>query len=199
MTTKGLTSSKLISAIRAGRIGAVIDALDEGADIEEPDIHGHNGLPLRTACFEGNLAVVRELLSRGANPNAAASDGSCAPLRLATRKGHRNIVDLLLKNGATPLADSPISIDAPALEFEPSDHKIDLRVRQQAPRPEPASTDNVIEFTPSTIKYSSVLSVSNESDHAFGTETKAISADLLFLEEDDVLAVSAKPPAKSAS
>ena len=75
MTNKGSTASKLIAAIRAGRLNGVINALDDGADIEEPDMHGSRGLPLRTACFEGNLAIVRELLTYGANPNAAASHG----------------------------------------------------------------------------------------------------------------------------
>ena len=83
MTVKSFTTNKLIDAIRAGSLSGVLTALNDGGDIEMPDMHGCSGLPLRTACFEGNLAIVRELLNRGANPNAIASDGPGAPLRLA--------------------------------------------------------------------------------------------------------------------
>ena len=114
MTVKGFTTNKLIDAIHANSLSAVLDALDDGDDIEMPDMHGCSGLPLRAACFEGNLAIVRELLNRGANPNAIASDGPCAPLRLALRKGHQDIADLLLQKGAMPPGD--ITIRAETLE-----------------------------------------------------------------------------------
>lgn len=97
---KRTSSSPLIDAIRSGRISTIDAALDNGADIEEPDMHGSRGLPLRTACFIGDLAVVRHLLQRGADVNAPAHDGPGAPLRLAARRGHNQVVALLLQHGA---------------------------------------------------------------------------------------------------
>ncbi|MBK6358074.1 MAG: ankyrin repeat domain-containing protein [Betaproteobacteria bacterium] len=126
MTAKGFTSNNLLDAIRAGSLSGVISALDNGDDIELPDMHGCRGLPLRTACFEGNLAIVRELLNHGANPNAVASDGAGAPLRLALRKGHQNIVDLLLENGATPNAGTatpPESLEGPGPALARRSHR----------------------------------------------------------------------------
>jgi hypothetical protein len=108
MASNGLSSSALIEAIRAGSLSGVISALEGGEDIEMPDMHGYLGLPLRTACFSGNPAIVRELLSRGAKPDAIASDGPGAPLRLALRNGHQEIVDLLLNHGtAAPAQVTP--------------------------------------------------------------------------------------------
>lgn len=100
MAAISFTASKLILAIRAGLLSDVISAIDEGANIEEADMHGYVGLPLRTACFEGNIDIVRELIGRGANINADAGDGPGAPLRLAKRRGHQSIAALLLLQGA---------------------------------------------------------------------------------------------------
>lgn len=100
MAATNFTASKLIIAIRAGILGDVIAAIEEGADIEEPDMHGFVGLPLRTACFEGNIDIVRELLRRGAKVDADAGDGPGAPLRLAKRRGHQSVAALLLLQGA---------------------------------------------------------------------------------------------------
>ena len=49
MAVKPFTPSKLITAIRSGLLDQVIAAIAAGADIEEPDMHGFVGLPLRTA------------------------------------------------------------------------------------------------------------------------------------------------------
>lgn len=100
MSGKTFAPSPLVAAIRAGRLSGVASALDDGADVEEADIHGCAGLPLRTACFEGDIAIIRELLRHGANPNAMAADGPGAPLRLALRSGHPEIAALLLEHGA---------------------------------------------------------------------------------------------------
>lgn len=101
MSGKALsTTSELIGAIRSGHLSAVIAALDNGADIEESDIHGHSGLPLRTACFGGNSEIVAELIRRGADLNARGSDGVSQPLRLAVRCKQRSIALLLIEHGA---------------------------------------------------------------------------------------------------
>ncbi|HSG23577.1 MAG TPA: hypothetical protein VLA64_11550 [Azonexus sp.] len=88
MAARIFTPTNLMMAIRAGLLDGVINAIAMGADIEEADMHGFAGLPLRTACFEGNLAIVRELLNHGADINAIAGDGPSAPLRLAKRGKH---------------------------------------------------------------------------------------------------------------
>ena len=100
MSGKNPSPSKLVAAIRKGYLRTVIDALDEGANIEEADMHGHPGLPLRTACFEGDLAIINELIERGADINAPGADGPGMPLRLAVRSKNSKVIALLLKQGA---------------------------------------------------------------------------------------------------
>lgn len=191
MTNKGHRPSQLISAIRNAQLSGVVNALNEGADIEEADVHGHGGLPLRTACFEGNLAIVRELLMHGANPNAIASDGTGAPLRLALRRGHGDIVALLLHHGATPSADLAIPSGMQEIQTEP------LAVEAITPSLPEMSIDNLIEFTPSNFKSSQAAMAPSESAENFGTETNALSTDLLFLDDDEVPAISWQQPTKS--
>lgn len=125
MSGKTFSPSPLIAAIRAGRLSGVVNALDDGADVEEADIHGCTGLPLRTACFEGDMTIVRELLRHGANPNALAIDGPGAPIRLALRSGHPEIAALLLQYGGElppgiqlPDSFSAIQNDLPPLAGE---------------------------------------------------------------------------------
>lgn len=171
MTTYGLQPSQLIEAIRSGSLIRVINAIDDGGEVDEPDVHGFPGLPLRTACFTGNLAIVRELLSHGANPNAAASDGPGAPLRLALRCKHYDVAALLLQAGA--IVPEGISVDPAvyAISCAP------LAIEASAPSL-PASPDsNIIEFSPSEITF-------DDPDQDFGIQTNALGTDLLFLEED---------------
>jgi ankyrin repeat protein len=171
MTSQGFTASKLIDSIRAGRLSDVIDALEAGADIEEADMHGTRGLPLRTACFEGNLAIVEELLRRGADLHAAASDGPGAPLRLALRRNHQDIVALLLQLGAH--VPEGMAAAAPQLPDNPP-----------TPKPATGEYDNFIEFT----RTETDLTIEDRDVPAsFGTETNALSMDILFLEENETL------------
>ena len=69
MAKPGLPVSKLMVAIRAGNLDAAIKALADGNPVNEADVHGHPGLPLRTACFEGDLAIIDELIRCGADVN----------------------------------------------------------------------------------------------------------------------------------
>lgn len=184
MSNKGLIESKLMSAVRAGHLWSVVDALNEGADIEEPDIHGSSGLPLRTACFDGNLALVRELLTRGANPNAPASDGPGAPLRLALRRGHEDVAALLLQHGATQSPETGIARIAATPAASVGSCTPDI--------------GNLIEFTPSQVLFAaSTDDHDTDTSTDFGTETKALAADLLFLEETEHSpTLPAKDPAR---
>lgn len=204
---------KLLEAIRAGSLFAVSAAIDDGADIEEADVHGNPGLPLRTACFEGNLPIVRELLSRGANPNTTSGDGPSGPLRLALRRNHKEIAALLLQNGARipdnlnvpadvlliECAPLPIDQAVPRLPTEDSDNLLEFTATAITPieASDDAMTvihDNQLEFTPSTLRFAIADAQPEES---FGTETRALSADLLFLDEDPLLPISTEPASKT--
>lgn len=186
MTAKGSAPSKLITAVRTAHLGNVLMALAEGANVDEPDMHGYPGLPLRTACFKGDLAIVRELLKHGANPDAGASDGPGGALRLALRCGHRDIAGLLLQHGARipdGLVIDPAIIPA---RSEP--------LPAHSTPPPAKLPDNLIEFTPSEIRYSAAND--SETLDIFGTETNALSADLLFLEDNEVPPIDWQTPKK---
>lgn len=98
--------SALRRAIELGDLRAVQAAIENGANIEEADIHGDPGLPLRIACFQGHSEIVRELLRHGANIHAPNAHGADGPIRIATRAQHQQIVKLLLEHGAE-LPDAP--------------------------------------------------------------------------------------------
>lgn len=179
MTSKGFKTSQLIESIRSGHLSGVINALDAGADIEEPDMHGTRGLPLRTACFAGDQAIVRELLAHGADPNASASDGPGAPLRLALRHGHQEIAALLLQQGAQPPESGAIDPSIFMLEVAP--------LAQEAPIPSLPEeiAGNIIEFTP--IETGLAIEDVESTPASFGTATSALSIDLLLLDEQENL------------
>ena len=92
--------SALRRAIEKGSLQAVIAALDHGAVIEETDMHGDPGLPMRIACFKGHADIVRELIKRGADIHAPNAQGTGGPIRMASRGQHTDIVELLLAHGA---------------------------------------------------------------------------------------------------
>ena len=64
----------VLHAIDTGRSHAHIAQLvADGADVNQPDGGGNS--PLHFACELGDLALVKLLLSLGANPNATNRDG----------------------------------------------------------------------------------------------------------------------------
>ncbi|HLO64911.1 MAG TPA: ankyrin repeat domain-containing protein [Azonexus sp.] len=174
MTAKTPAPSQLIAAIRAAQPAKVLAALAAGADVNETDMHGFAGLPLRTACFMGDLSIVDELLRHGAHPDVAASDGPAAALRLALRCGHRDIAGLLLQYGASIPAG--LAVDPQLIPTH--------RAPEQNTPPTAKPADNLIEFTPSGFNYRAAND--SETLDIFGTETKALSADLLFLEDNEI-------------
>lgn len=205
MAANFLPPSKLISAIRSGDLPGVIDALNNGGNLEEPDIHGFVGLPLRTACFEGNVEIVLELLNRGANINAMAGDGANAPMRLAQRGKHQDITALLIERGAT--ANSPPAVLAEPSTLFPAQHT----PAQEPPtasireltdtKPEPeiqnssmdesiktttafASADNLIEYTPTSIPAPAIEEL--DLTACYGVDTNLLDFDLqrLQVEQD---------------
>lgn len=201
MAAKFFTPSKLMAAIRAGRLDEVINAIATGGNIEEADMHGFAGLPLRTACFEGNLAIVRELLNRGADINAIAGDGPGAPLRLAQRGKHQEIIALLLAHsaGAMPTnkpAPSPTAnTEAPPLQPAevPSDEPVKA---DESPAVLPG---NNIEFT----RYEPDETVDIEEidlTAGYGVDTNLLTLDLLRMSEaEDAKVVHSGAPNEKTS
>ena len=187
------TPSKLIEAIRASKLSEVISALDAGADLEEADVHGFSGLPLRTACFAGDLAIVRELLRRGANVNAATADGPGAPLRMALRGRHPDIVELL--QGEPPVAaEAPLErlelpeppVSQPSNLLEPLAYEAPAKpAAALEPLPETKS-GNLIEFT-SYLADHPIEEVDISS--CYGVDTNVLDMDLMRYNEEH-----AEPP-----
>jgi ankyrin repeat protein len=62
---------------------------------------GFGEMPIHTAAALGNIATVRFLLGRGADPNAEVEKG-VRPLHYAAKCDSREVVDELLKAGANP-------------------------------------------------------------------------------------------------
>jgi hypothetical protein len=88
---------------------AILDRHPELIDVPEPLPARHKPLStegytaLDWAARAGDLEVVRYLIARGANVNAADPMG-WTPLHLAAREGHLPVVKLLVEHGASPLA-----------------------------------------------------------------------------------------------
>ena len=85
-----------------------------GADV---DVRGHlENTPLRQACDDGVLDIVRWLLDHGADVNAQGSQ-CFAPLHCAANSGHLQICHMLIKHNAdihtrTDLGESPLHLAA---------------------------------------------------------------------------------------
>jgi uncharacterized protein len=88
----------LLAAAASGSQVAAATALDSGAQINAR-FGGTGQTALHRAAFAGDEAMVLFLISRGADPNVADSDGN-TPLLAAAYKGHLAIVQHLIKAGA---------------------------------------------------------------------------------------------------
>lgn len=196
MAAKFLPPSKLITAIRAGNLSEVTETLNNGADLEEADIHGFVGLPLRTACFEGNIEIVQELLNRGANINALAGDGPNAPMRLAQRGKHAQVIALLVQHGAIPADTGPKIMAEPTALF-PTRKQASATVLETLPQTqEPAvaenieskempdelvCTDNLIEYSPTPIPPPAIEEL--DLTACYGVDTNLLDFDLQRLQD----------------
>ena len=57
---------------------------------------------LRHAAQDGDIEVIKQLLDKGVDVNAAGKKGSATALIKAAKEGHTNVVQLLLFHGADP-------------------------------------------------------------------------------------------------
>jgi len=158
--------SELVKGIMQGKLLSVVGALEAGADIESPDVHGFSGFPLRMACALGHREIVQELLQRGAQANAANRDGPGGAFRLARRSEHNEIVTLLAQYEARTMAsnsnnssESSLLIEAPLFETP-------------AQEPAPVLPDTEVEHLLIT--------------GCYGVDTSVLDGDLLRLSHSDI-------------
>lgn len=110
---------RMYTAMRSGdvqRVGALLDARPDLVDVREgwtrAESFAHRlpwtaggGTPLLRAVERGDVAMVRLLLQRGADPDGACTcDGGERPLWVAVVQRETAIVDELLRHGADPNA-----------------------------------------------------------------------------------------------
>ena len=90
---------KLVGASGGGQAEEVLKLLSSGLVDVNCD-NGHSPA-LRIAALYGRKKVVKILIDKGADPNAADQWGQI-PLRTAVTHGHEDIVQMLLERGAEP-------------------------------------------------------------------------------------------------
>jgi ankyrin repeat protein len=82
---------------RCNNIATILELLDNGIDVNTPDLRGHTLLYI--ASFYGHCELLKAIIDRGADINIKTSTGY-TPLHEACFRGNKNIVEILLKNGA---------------------------------------------------------------------------------------------------
>ncbi|MDE2291308.1 MAG: ankyrin repeat domain-containing protein [Elusimicrobia bacterium] len=90
-------TTQLIKAIKTGNVQDAEDLIQEGADIEEPDVQGWT--PLVHAANRGNAQIIERLISAGARINDTKEGGSFA-LMAALLGDHIAAFRVLLGAGA---------------------------------------------------------------------------------------------------
>lgn len=88
-------------AVFFGHLELAEDLLERWADINAASANPQKVAPIHSATARSNVAMVRMLLSKGADANAVQA-GGFTPLCAAAFHGSREIVELLLAHGADP-------------------------------------------------------------------------------------------------
>ena len=98
-------SDELYQAANTGSLNRSKELINDGAKINHVSRSYNNETPLIVAVKQNHNAVVRLLLSKGADPNRCDFKGN-APLVYAAHNGNNAIVKGLLKAGAQPSDDN---------------------------------------------------------------------------------------------
>ena len=94
-------ATPLITAIERGDLAMQTLLLDAGADVNGMCGCATGEAPIWAAALLNRLDHARQLLERGADPNAVSTCGNC-PLHLAAMRGLVEMASLLLEHGADP-------------------------------------------------------------------------------------------------
>lgn len=94
---EGEVARVLVEEVGAAGAGAGVGA---GADVNAPGSWLHGGTALHAAVAGGQLAIVRWLLARGADPNGVAGGRRQTPVQSAYVVGRRDMVAVLEEAGA---------------------------------------------------------------------------------------------------
>ncbi|XP_047499031.1 ankyrin-1-like [Penaeus chinensis] len=97
-------NERLWSSLAEGDEKGVVQALDEGADVNQVSRGG--GRPIHSATLRNSGGLVRILLNHGALCDASDDEGF-TPLMVASLNGHTEVVQELLKGGADPKIHRP--------------------------------------------------------------------------------------------
>ena len=95
VNAQGSTGAPLLVAAGEGNLDVVRYLLDEGAEVDARDSSGATALA--EAAYYGHLAVVKELLLRGADINVVGQGGTA--LDLAVNRNNNAVADLLKHRG----------------------------------------------------------------------------------------------------
>jgi len=94
----------LLAAVYNGNLKAVINTLNQGADVDAKSSKGHT--PLMIACVKGHAQIVRHLMQNNANAKLKDPATGASPLMYASSAGNAQIVtDLLAKTYGTTGSD----------------------------------------------------------------------------------------------
>ncbi|XP_031623031.1 homeobox protein Wariai-like [Contarinia nasturtii] len=89
--------TQLLSAVLAGDEKAVMNLINDGANVNDVDYFG--ATPLHSAAQKGNMRVAQLLIENGANINAVDFAGH-TPLHISSLTGHDDMVKFLIEKGA---------------------------------------------------------------------------------------------------
>lgn len=90
--------SPLVAAVERGDAGDVRRLLESGVDADHKGASGRTALWVATEA--GRDAIVRQLLTAGADPRQSAYEGGMQPIHMAIQRGHAAILWLLVDAGA---------------------------------------------------------------------------------------------------